>query len=59
MSESVRKALLNVEEWSGLPSECREGPSGYPGVVDWPSQIFRSSQLALPNVLEWSGGTPG
>ena len=62
MSGSCRKALSNVQEWSG-------GPPGYLAVVRRPSQMSGSGREALPNDGEWFvdppecpvvvGGPPG
>ena len=58
MSGSGQEALLVVREWSGDPSKCPDGLSGYPGVVERPSRLSGSGREALPNVREWSGGPP-
>ena len=56
MSGSGRKAIPNVREWSGGHLHVREwsvGPSGCPGVVGRPSQMFGSGQVALTGVREY------
>ena len=46
MSSSVRLALKDVREWSGVPSGCL-------GVVGRPSRMSVSGREALPDVLKW------
>ena len=45
MSESARKALRDVREWSGVPPGC-------PGVVAWTYRMSGSGQEDLPDVRE-------
>ena len=72
MSGSGRKAISNVQEWSGVPPGCL-------GVVRMPSRMSGSGwealllsrsgreaclmsgsgRKAIPNVREWSDKTPG
>ena len=46
VSGSGRKAIPNVQEWSGDTPRC-------PGVVRSPSRVSGSIRKTLPNVLEW------
>ena len=51
MSGSGRKALPDVQEWSGGPQEC-------PGEVGRPSRMSVIGRKAFPDVRVWSGGLP-
>ena len=46
MPGSVREALPDVQEWSGVPPRC-------PGVFVRPSRMSRSGRKTLPYVQEW------
>ena len=59
ISESGRKAIPNVWERSGGTLECRVvfgRPSPMTGI---PFRMFRSGQVSVQDVREWSGGPPG
>ena len=61
MSESVREACPDVQEWSGGSPGCQGVvliPSRMSGVVGRPSRMFGSGREALQNVREWSGYPP-
>ena len=62
MFGSCRKALSDVQECSGGPSECPgmvKGHLGCPGVVGCPTRMSGIGREALPDVQEWLGNPPG
>ena len=56
MTGSSRKAIPNVQEWSGDPpggTGVLRGPPNCLGVVGRPYWMSRSGRETLPNVREW------